>query len=202
MNVYVETNFVLELVFQQEQGNSCEQILDLCEAGSARLIIPAYCLAEPYEKLIRQARSRRELQQNLEAELRQLARSSSYQTRVTSIQDIASLLIQSNEEEVQRFLQFRDRFIGIAEIVPLDANILKVASSYEVPYGLRPQDAIVYTSVISHLQRNTPSVGCFLNRNSKDFDNPDIVDELATFNCTMIPRFDHGLGFIQARVQS
>jgi predicted nucleic acid-binding protein len=202
MNVYVETNFVLELVFQQEQGNSCEQILDLCEAGSARLIIPAYCLAEPYEKLIRQARSRRELQQNLEAELRQLARSSSYRTRVTSIQDIASLLIQSNEEEVQRFLQFRDRFIGIAEIVPLDADILKVASSYEVPYGLRPQDAIVYTSVISHLQRNTPSAGCFLNRNSKDFDNPDIVDELAKFNCTMIPRFDHGLGFIQARVQS
>lgn len=202
MNVYVETNFVLELVFQQEQGNSCEQILDLCEAGSAHLIIPAYCLAEPYEKLIRQARSRRELQQNLEAELRQLARSSSYRTRVTSIQDIASLLIQSNEEEVQRFLQFRDRFIGIAEIVPLDADILKVASSYEVPYGLRPQDAIVYTSVISHLQRNTPSAGCFLNRNSKDFDNPDIVDELAKFNCTMIPRFDHGLGFIQARVQS
>lgn len=103
MNVYVETNFVFELVFQQEQGNSCEQIPDLCEAGSARLIIPAYCLTEPYEKLIRQARSRRELQQNLEAELRQLARSSSYRTRVTSIQDIASLLIQSNEKEVQRF---------------------------------------------------------------------------------------------------
>jgi hypothetical protein len=29
VNVYVETNFVLELVFQQEQFVSCEQILQL-----------------------------------------------------------------------------------------------------------------------------------------------------------------------------
>ena len=29
MNIYVETIFVLELVFQQEQHTSCEQILDL-----------------------------------------------------------------------------------------------------------------------------------------------------------------------------
>ena len=51
MNIYVETNFVLELVFEQEQHTSCEQILALCESGRSRLIIPAYCLAEPHEKL-------------------------------------------------------------------------------------------------------------------------------------------------------
>ncbi len=49
MNVYVETNFVLELVFEQEQQASYEQILALCKSGKARLIIPAYCLAEPHE---------------------------------------------------------------------------------------------------------------------------------------------------------
>ena len=69
MNIYVETNFVLELVFQQEQFVSCEQILQLSESDSIQLIIPAYSLAEPHEKLIRQARSRRDLQQGLEAEL-------------------------------------------------------------------------------------------------------------------------------------
>ncbi|MGA9382849.1 MAG: hypothetical protein WBV73_29160 [Phormidium sp.] len=53
MNIYVETNFVLELVFQQEQWQSCEQILQLCEAGSAKLVIPAYSLAEPDDKLSR-----------------------------------------------------------------------------------------------------------------------------------------------------
>lgn len=32
MNVYVESNFVLELAFAQEQPEACEQILKLCEA--------------------------------------------------------------------------------------------------------------------------------------------------------------------------
>ena len=44
MNVYVESNFVLELALRQEQFTSCETILSLCEEGQARLVVPAYSL--------------------------------------------------------------------------------------------------------------------------------------------------------------
>ncbi len=201
MNIYVETNFVLELVFQQEQSASCEQILQLCEAGIAKLIIPAYSLAEPHEKLTRQAKSRRDLQQVLDTELRQLARSTSYTTRINSIQDIARLLVQSSEEERQRFVEYRERFLNNAEIISLTASILSGAATSEDPYDLTPQDALIYSSVINHLRHNNPQIACFLNRNSKDFDNPDIVDELNKLNCRMIPRFDNGYGFIQSQLQ-
>jgi len=89
---------------------------------------------------------------------------------------------------------------GIAEIIPLTINILREAVTYEAPYDLTPQDALVYTSVVAHLRQNKPPVSYFLNRNSKDFDNPDIVDELDKNNCKIIPRFDHGYGFIQSRL--
>jgi len=69
LNVYVETNFVLELAFDQEQKTQCELILNLCETGKINLIIPAYCLAEPHEKLTRQANHRKELQRSLDNEL-------------------------------------------------------------------------------------------------------------------------------------
>lgn len=202
MNVYVETNFVLELVFQQEQHTSCEEILNLSETGKARLIIPAYCLAEPHEKLRRQSSNRKELQQVLDAELRQLARTTSYTARINSIQDISSLLIQSNEEERQRFNLYRERLLRAADIVPLNPEILTAALGYELTYGLPPQDALVYTSVIHHLQQNPSVESCFLNRNSRDFDNPDIVDELDKNNCKMIPRFDDGLRLVQTRLVS
>ncbi|HYW20898.1 MAG TPA: PIN domain-containing protein [Nodularia sp. (in: cyanobacteria)] len=201
MNIYVETNFLLELVFQQEKSASCEQILQLCEAELASLIIPAYSLAEHHEKLTRQAKSRRELQQVLDTELRQLARSASYTTRINSIQDIARLLVQSSEEERQRFVEYRDRLLNSAEVISLSADILSGAAISEDPYDLSPQDALVYSSVISHLRQNQPQVSCFLNRNSKDFDNPDIVDQLNKFNCRMMPRFDHGYGFIKSQLQ-
>jgi predicted nucleic acid-binding protein len=202
VNIYVETNFVLELVFEQEQHTSCEQILAICESAQSRLIIPAYCLAEPHEKLTRQAGSRRELQRNLETELRQLARTASYTTRINSIQDIASLLVRSNEEEKQRFIRYRDRLLSIAERIPLTIDVLREAATHESPYDLAPQDALVYASVIAHLRQHKPLVSCFLNRNSKDFDNPDIVDELDKNHCKIIPRFDHGDDFIQARLHS
>lgn len=202
MNIYVETNFVLELVFQQEQWQSCEQILQICEAGSAKLVIPAYSLAEPHEKLSRQAKNRRELQQLLNTELSQLVRTASYMDRIRSIQDIASLLVQSNKEEQQRFVQYRDRLLHNAEVIALTVDILTEAATYEYPYNLKSQDAIVYASVITHLRQDHPSVACFLNRNSRDFDNPNIVDELINYNCRMIPRFDDGYGFISSLAQS
>ena len=200
MNIYVETNFVLELTFEQEQRASCEQILQMCEAGQAHLIIPAYCLAEPHEKLSRQARNRQELQRSLNVELRQLLRTASYASRIKSIQDLASLMVQSNEEERNRFIQCRERLLDVGEIVALTAEILSEAASYETTYDLTPQDALVYASVIAHLRRDRPQQACFLNRNSKDFDSPDIVDELNQFNCRMIPRFDDGYGFFQSRL--
>ena len=199
MNIYVETNFVLELVLQQEQAPSCENILLLCEASHLQLVVPAYSMAEPHEKLIRQANSRRELQQTIDIELRQLARTTPYNARIGSIEDINRLLIRSNEEEQQRFVQYRDRLLKNAGIIELTTDILLDAATYEEPLDLRPQDAIIYASVISHLRREQPPIACFLNRNTKDFDNPDIVDELSKYNCRMIPRFDDGYGFIKSR---
>lgn len=128
MNIYVETNFVLELAFQQEQCTSCEQILQLCEAGHGQLVIPAYSLAEPHEKLSRQARNRKDIQQALDLELRQLSRTASYMNRIRSIQDISLLLVQSNEEERDRFVQYRERLLKIAQVIPLTADILSEAS--------------------------------------------------------------------------
>lgn len=49
MNVYVESNFMLDLASLQEQHAPCENIFRLCERGSARLVIPVYSLIEPYK---------------------------------------------------------------------------------------------------------------------------------------------------------
>jgi predicted nucleic acid-binding protein len=204
VNIYVETNFVLELTFQQEQHYSCEQILALCESKHATLIIPAYSLAEPHEKLIRQAKNRNQLQESLQTELYQLSRTASDEgiNIKNRIQDLTSLIVQSNENERNRFIQYRECLFNVAEIIALTTEILREAASYEKTHDLTAQDAFVYASVINHLQRNQPKQACFLNRNFKDFNSPDIVDELKQFNCRMIPRFDHGYNFLESQLLS
>lgn len=119
MNVYVETNFVLELAFQQEQATGCESILTLCESNAAKLIIPAYCLVEPLEKLRRQSIERERLQKSLNTEFQQLSRTNTYHARLKNIKEFAALLIQSNDDEKKLFESYRSKFINIAEIIPL-----------------------------------------------------------------------------------
>lgn len=200
MNIYVETNFILELVFEQEQSTGCEQILTFCEEGRNRLIIPAYSLVEPFEKLVRQEAQRRGLASQLNSELNQLARSKVYSQDVPRVREISSLLVASIEHAKEQFNLYRNRITAIAEVVPLTAEVVHNAATYEERFFSKsPQDAVVYTSILNHLQRSGSSMNCFLNRNDKDFNNSDIARELERYSCKLIFSFDQGVAFLQAQ---
>lgn len=199
MNIYVETNFVLELVLNQEQSDSCDKILSVCETEKHQLVIPAFSLAEPHETLIRLERNRKELQRKLKIEIEQIIRNILYKERLYELKKISDFLSNSIDEDKQRFINYRNRLLKLANVISLTTEILKDSATYEYQYNLSPQDAIVYASVISHLQDNKPKINCFLNRNSKDFDDPSIRKDLQELNCLMIPKFDDGLNYIQSQ---
>jgi hypothetical protein len=200
MNVYVETNFVLELALLQSEQDSCEHILSLCEGGRTRLIIPAYSLAEPNEPLIRRDTERKKLVPIVTPTLNQLSRSIPYQTEATSLQEqILSLLTRSGSEERQRFTTIRDRLLQIAEIIPLDGAILAAAVFYERQFGLSPQDSFVFASIVQHLKAN-PERSCFLTTNSRDFNDIDMRKLLEMRNCKLLFNFTDGYNYIQNQI--
>jgi hypothetical protein len=75
MDVYIESNFVLEVALLQEQHESCEKIIALCESNKIHLILPAYSLVEPHETIIRRAKDRAKISSDLENQVKQLLRS-------------------------------------------------------------------------------------------------------------------------------
>jgi len=197
MRVYVETNFILELALAQEQSESCKAILSHCRDADAELIVPGYSLVEPLETLTRRGRDRRRFKFDLERELTQLARSNRFAERARRLRDLAGLLTDSADEEWEQFEQIQTDILKVARVLVMGGPILVAASQYRRRYELSPQDAIIYASVVGDL-RSGAGKSCFLNRNTKDFDDPDIVAELAELDCKLLPRFDHGLAYIQA----
>ncbi|MDQ3250658.1 MAG: PIN domain-containing protein, partial [Chloroflexota bacterium] len=155
MNVYVESNFVLELALVQEQHSSCERVLELCEAGKVRLVVPAYCLAEPYETAVRRARERRRLATDFAREVQQLIRSEPYKGESEVLQGVTSLLVQSTEEEKKRLDRAVERLVSLAEVIPLQAATLAAALGFQASLGLSPQDSLVYASIIQHLAQSS-----------------------------------------------
>lgn len=75
MIVYVETNFIFEIALQQREQAHCWRLLEFAGQGNIELAIPAYSITEPYEKLIRKERERKDLSARLRAELGELGRS-------------------------------------------------------------------------------------------------------------------------------
>lgn len=200
MIVYVESNFVLELALEQEQHQSCQEIVALCEAAHAQLIIPAFCIAEPYETLGRRARERVQLKTSLADQINLLSRSQAYQKEINTFHDVDTLLIKSGEEENRRLHQTLDGILKVAEIIPLGLDILTAAAQFQSKFDFKPPDSIVYASVLQHLSKAEPGNKCFLNRNLKDFDDPDIEASLGIYNCKMLFRFDTGLGYVKSQI--
>jgi hypothetical protein len=192
MIVYAETNYVLELALLQESHQVCEELLQMCERKALALVLPAYSLIEPYETLVRRKKARIQLQEQLDRELRQLDRTADYKSRLQDFQDVTSLLTGSIQEEFQRLEQTRARLLHGAEIISLTPEILSEASVQRAKLDMSAQDAVVYASILQHLIASQPSHSCFVNRNRKDFDAPDIVKELGDHGCKILFNFDRG----------
>lgn len=196
MNVYIESNFVLELAFLQEQTTSCEEILRLAEAGHIRLVVPAYALIEPYETLVRRKRDRRHIDRELSKELQQIARNEEFKSQLEGFRDITALLLRAVDEDEKRLKSVRSKLLQIACVIPMETSVFRAAENYEDEQELSPQDAHIYSAVLAHLRQSEDRVSCFLNKNRKDFDDPALVDELTSYGCKLLPSFDRGREYI------
>jgi hypothetical protein len=69
MIVYVETNFCLELAFQQEEEAQAEEILQLAGAGRYESVFPQFAVCEPFSTLNRYDNERRRFFNDLNRQL-------------------------------------------------------------------------------------------------------------------------------------
>lgn len=198
MRVYVESNFILEVAFLQEESDYCERILDLAEEGKISLVLPASCITEPYETLIRRRKQRDDLQSRLSLEFAQLARSKPYEEVVRGSSEVVAVLGKAGEESKTRLEDTLSRVLAFADIVHVDRDRYAEALRLQIERGLGPQDAIVYACVLYHLTQAPSDEQCFLNRNAKDFLTPEIEEDLHRLHCRLIPSFANGLGFIES----
>lgn len=197
MNVFVETNFVIELALEQQEAQSCELLLQFAQNGTIKLLLPAYSFVEPHEMLRRRHLERESLRSRVSVELVQLARSTPLAERVAASQEIVKLLADSIEHETRRIESVKQRVWRIAEVLPLDMGVVESAATWQNVFDLSPQDAVVYASIRSRLEQDTAVASCFVSRNPKDFDDPDLRRDLATLNCKYLSSFATAVQFIE-----
>lgn len=197
MNVFVETNFVVEVALEQQEASFCETFMQLADEGSIRLLLPAYSFIEPHEMLTRRHLDRAGLRARVSSELAQLARSTPLAERVAASQEMLKLLIDSAEYEAKRIEQVKERLWATGEVLPLDVTVLQRAAECRSKFALSPQDAVVYASIRSRLEIDHTGASCFVSRNPGDFDDPDLRNDLAAMNCKYFSSFSTALQYVK-----
>ena len=202
MTVYVESNFVLEHSLQQEECDRCAGLIDFASKSHISLVVPAFSLAEPYVAISSKEKARTRLGNDLRHHLLELGRSKPHREVPTTFETLATTLIASAQFERDGLRNTVSRLLQTAEIIALDAVILRSASEIQEEFGMAGQDAIVLASVLAHLDLHNPSESCFLNRNRKDFDDPDIRARLENYGCVFFGSFEAGFQYVTSRIQS
>lgn len=199
MIVYVESNFCLELAFQQEEEAQAEAILQMAEAGRIELVFPQFAVCEPFSALNRYNNARRCFLNELNRHLSELKRSAQHRSVVAGTQPLVATLSLIGHDQTNRLEAVVERMLRCGRGIPLTAPLFASARNIEGQYDLTPQDAIVAASVLSDLQtrRAAQDSHVFLSRNSKDF-NPMKGDFIA-LGCRYISKFDNGLSFIRTK---
>ncbi len=206
MIVYVESNFVLEIAFEQEQALSANAILTLAESDKLKLAFPSFVMSEPFESVMRERRERNVLHDSLVKTLNKLQRSEPHRQIMLDLEPVISVLKDAHVRELDLLHSTFDRLLSTGECIDVNISSFREALKYQKNLGLFPQDSIVYATMVTDLMtRPEKEVKCFLSRDKRAFDNEDdrsIKTELESYNCRYIGSFAQGLSFIQHELQN
>ncbi len=197
MKAYVETNFLLELALLQEQHQSCDETVGLCESGSIGLALPAFCVPEAHFTLVGKIKRREPFTREFEDQRAELNRSFRFKDQTDLLNAVHGFLTASVEREYREFNRSLSRVMAVAELISLSVGTLQSVMSLVTTTNLQFPDAIVVASVLAHLDAFPSSESCFLNRDKRDFRNPYIVQELAKRGCKMMFSFRDGANFLR-----
>ena len=149
---------------------------------------------------MRKGNERSRLTTELQKQLSELGRSRPYRDASSSFSELTALLIRSADRERAGLQDAIDRMLKAAQVIPLDSGVFYQAGEIQVDFDMSAQDSIVLASVVRHLAETKPTESCFLNRNTKDFDDPNVREMLDEFGCRFFGRFDDGLNYIEAHL--
>lgn len=204
MIVVVETNFIIELVLQQEQFSACEEILALCSPSSpAHLAVPAFSVIEAGMTFERNRGERRVfVQEDVSRFARESGRAKIHQRFEKTVRDLDAELVRAEIDEAGRWLDFRVQTLDSVEIIPVDGSMLDETIALELGGEIhRFPDAVVFASVKGYLTKLRASgvdqPACFVSRDKKGLRQHGLKEQLQRLNCTCIYSFRDAAAYIK-----
>ena len=140
MRVYVETNFLLEIAYRQEEHVACESLLAAAEEGRLELRVPAVCLTEASASVARRFELRSRALNAVRQEEAQLARGDGvdldqFRADLAKLDDRLNQFVNRDED---RLPECRSRLMTARCVLP----VTTAAADRQKPDGEAAKSAV------------------------------------------------------------
>ncbi len=198
MEVVVESNFILELAFAQQEVSFCEKILRAAAAGEITLALPVYCLTEVFQTLGSRRQQRiateRIIRQEIQQHLRETGVMAEDMRQLGNL--LQGLLVTRTETQTARLFAVTQQLAQVARLLPLTNEVLLAAQRAQQRHSLTPQDALVLASLLED-NAAVDAEKLFVSRNESDFSKPELLAELREQNCGYLGSFRAAVGWLR-----
>lgn len=198
MIIYVETNFVLELAYLRPTSDNCQRLLDLARDGDIEIVISSFALVEARLAWQRYTKRRNRLHSAVRTELGELARSRPLIDIPAQSEAFVTALLDTAQQDRGRLEAALDTLARVGTITSTPPPTLARAYEEEQRFGLSPQDAVVYASIIEHIRTAPQQARLFVTQNRRDF--VAVEEELSTYGCKLLFSFEHAEGYIRKQL--
>ena len=198
MTIYVESNFILEIALGQEESRYAMELLSKAEHGDIVLAFPSFALSEPFATVTQRDRRRKTVIASMTELFKDLDRSTPNRYVAKSLNPVMDQLRSVYQSEITHLESTVKRLLQVGRQIELDSEIYRVALDNETKYDLPPQDSIIYTSIVRDLSVSVhTNRSCFMSRNKKDFGDPEIRAELASYDCQYEESYESGVSLVR-----
>lgn len=202
MRIYVESNFLLEIVWEQAQEDSARRLLELAGGGSIELVVPSFALIEPYWTLRHRSGARQHHLEQLGNTKRALIRS---RAGTDAAATVDRLIEQIGRLDVADDASYKDvvkEIFRVCRTVDLRSDEIVKGSSIMVQTGIGYFDAVLLATVLADLRAHPPIKECaFVSLDRRGFSDPTIQALLADLGCKYIGSFEDAVAFVTAVAQ-
>ena len=199
MILYVESNFVVEWVFEQEQSHAVEELLLMAERSELDLMIPAFALVEPIWS-IENTKSSKDLLSGLEYLRAEISRTSNKEDVQAQIMAMTATVRSLQSDHEFRLGWVTRRLLDCASLIPLHTKNIRLSFHLERPLNLAPLDAIILASILDDLKSQPKDQDkVFCSRDREAFARKAVREHLQVDNCQLIPNFSDALAFAKSR---
>ena len=201
MTIYVESIFILKIALGQEESRFAMELLSKAEDGDITLAFPSFALSEPFATITQRDRRRKAVIRSLTGLFEDFERSAPHRHIAESLNPVIDQLSNVYQSEITHLESTVNRLLEVARQIELDSETFQAALENESKYDLSPQDSIIYASIVRDLSTSVRAdQNCFMSRNWKDFGDPDIRAELASYKCQFEESYETGVLLVRKRI--